>query len=71
MQAVDQRASFLAPAAGAAALAYAHIIHADLVLLIATWLNTTTAVATLAMSRNVVSDDQIVGTQEAKVIRHE
>ena len=71
LQAVDQRVSLLTPAAGAAALAYAHIIHADPVLLVATWLNTTTAVVTLAMSRNVVSDDQIVGTHEAEVIHHE
>ena len=70
LQAVDQSAS-LTPAAGVAALVYAQVINADLALLIATWLSTTTAVATLEISKYFASTYQVMSTGEAGVISHE
>lgn len=46
-------ASVLTPAAGAAALAYGHLIGADPSLLVATWLNTGAAFMAFAHSQNL------------------
>ena len=47
---VSPQVSMFNPLAGAAALAYGHVIGADSALLIATWLHTIAAAATLLIS---------------------
>jgi hypothetical protein len=70
-QPTQHRVSLLAPVAGAATLVYAHSIGADLALLVATWINTSTSAFAWAMAQASNSENSQISVVEVMEADHE